>query len=1131
MVDVYKDELYGNLLPNIYIDKITLENSGYIAPEENPHIDNEREEIEEVQQDESIKITLNVAVKEEYDNDTIGKWLSEVDFQKYMKIKIYEISDERLSSLMNLSKDFSVPLDLNTFSNSKAAVLRTLYGYTKTSRSTAISLIKNKVKIHNIEIYQQQSSGVDNNKQTSIEILDDGTKVLNTHFKKTIERPKSRMEHLSFYCASSLDYISLIKDFKMNPTKKLVNFLSNMNKVTGEILFDNYEVLNESYVFLGQDSKVWTGDVHKNEEGQYMTGIRQTVDSIPLQKRTVQNSTVQDFRRRQRLEKVNFDFNPVKKYFENFKPTNISTNTNFLSRTNSFFSDISISLDEDRDAKIKFSIALKNLVFETSKYSYLIKNHDSVMADELAKEAKIKSLKILRQRVKSTNTNNTPITVGKKYVNFSNNEIKKTLIHCADPSTVINTENFLLRKIPTALYPSIVEYTGIDKSASEITDGLYRYSLQIEIEDPFEKYLKDKIETLTIIKNDFEKYLAEAEKQTLSKYFAEIQNPHIAHPSEKDIMGTITEGNYNVLTNSFTQTFVNKMNEKYQTTTTAPWILYTAVYTDILSMFVEEVDRVTLQRELQKFSSPFTGSPEGIRMTVQLIGQLIFEIEKILGTKNVTDNVASKTSASKSVKLIIVEHTFENEVFDANLEGEVFVDYLNTREEKTQKRGIISLSAQNFRNRMESEIEKYFVSKNANITTAVDDGQIVKEDTRETSFSYLSPSKLIFKKNNIDLTPTADEKQKIKINNTISLAKSSAKKVYGGSLGEEDLDLSIFNSELRENFSVTISEFKRELPVTAPKEERVGIEKIPEQEDSKKEKIKVSLSRQITEIHKIPKATKKGIKEFISVIGPKANKKTKSFSVEKNKEKLQTTITEEKKKKMPIQITSILGGDSKDKKKNIVPEKRLSDALYSDNQAISNIGSLKEIQILIGYEKNKDGKIMINSPKWEKMTEEKVSAIPSNIEATCRLADFKEKDISAEDITKSGKIVNSTFTIVGEASPVAATIQPKRETYNTTVENKNIEVPKDLINIAVKNEAEKQSFPSSVTKTVAVSSQPIEEIVVRKDVKQATESKQKQVIENKQTLPKVNINKNKKTETKAKTKVKTKAKVKPKGKR
>lgn len=1124
MANVYENELYGKLLPDVFIDKITLENSGYIPVEENPHIDNEREEIKPEQQNESLKITLNVSVKEKYKNDTVGNWLSEIDFQKYMKIKVYEINDERLTSLMNLSKDFAVPLDLNTFSNSKSAVLRTLYGYLRMSRAQTINLIKNKVKIYTIPMNEEQNRSSSNNKQTSVETLDDGTKVLNTHFKKIIDKPKSKIEHLSLYCVSYLDHLALIKDFDMQPTRKLINFLVNMNKVVGEILFDNYEILNESYVFLGQDSKIWTGDVHKNAEGQYMTGLRETSDSIPLQRRTIQNSTVQDFRRRQRLEKVNFDFNPVKKYFEDFKPVNGSTNDRFLARNNSYFGDISIAIDEDRDAKLAFSVALKNLLFDNSQYSFLIKNHDSLLADRLARMVTITSLKIFRERVKLVNSNNSKITVGKQYIKFSKNEPKKTLVHCRNMNSSIDTADVFLRQVPTALYPDIVEYGIIDRTASELSDGLYRYSIEIEVSDPFKEFLEDKVETLSLIVNEFEKYRIESEKLTVSKYFAEIQDPHIAHPDEKDVIGSIIEGNYNILTNSFTESFISKMNEVYSITTTAPWILYTSVYADTLSMFVEEVEKTQLQSELQKFSSPTTGSPEGIRMVIGLIRQLISEIQKILGKTSVVDNLSGRTMASKSIKTFVVSHDFNNQVFDSNIEGNVLVDYLEKKEPRQAKQGMARFTVQEFRNRMDKEVEKYFISRNANIETSVNDGQIQKTDSRNNLYSFLSPAKMILKKEQIDLSPTTNENQIRKINNIMSYAKTNKKTFYKKSLEEEDLDLSIFNLELQENYSVTITGFKIQEPPLAIEEEKIKDEKVEKIEENKNKNIKIRSADKITDLRKIPKIQKKGIKEFISILGPKANKKTRPFSIEKKKKDIQDKVPEKKRKELPIQITSILAGNSKDTKKNIVPSKTLKQPNYTENQIINNIGSVKEIQVLTGYEKNKDGKVLMNKPKWEKMTEEKISSIPSNVEITCRLADFKEKDLVAEDITKSAKITNSSFTILGDAAPIVP--QTKEQNYSTTIKNKNIEVSKDLINTAVKNENEKTKFPTAVTKTTTVSSQPIEEIVARKDVKVATEKKQKEVITNKQTLPKVSAQKTqpKKAETKKKQPKKKKTK-------
>lgn len=1116
MANVYEEGIYGTLLPDILIDKITLENSGFIMPEENPHIDNEREEIRNTlsvaprsarnsnlssvqgvgQTKDGMKVTLNFTIKEKYKNDIVGKWVSEIDFQKYLKIKVFEIRDARLSSLLSLSKDFAGVLDPRTYTSSKPAARNALRGYIKLSRDETLNFIKRNVSVQDISIQEAV-------RETSLETLDDGTKILNTHFIKTFLKPSSNVGHLSYYVASYLDYYRLIEDFEIKNDPRLFLFLYNANKISGEIVFDNFQVKGETYVYLDQNSKIWNGDVHKNEEGQYRSEIFEKPESIPLTRRIVSNSTVQDFRRRQQIEKVNFDFNPVKKYFENFEQKNSSTNTNFISKKNSYFGKIDIAIDEDKDAKIKFSIALKNLLFNSSDYAYLISDHDSILANRVARRTKIKSLKMFRQRVKIANSNNNTATIAKTYVPFSKNEIKQVLFHSKDPATTaVDSDKFYLRTMRTLLYPAVLEYTGVDRTASELSDGLYRYSLEIEVEDPFVEYFEEMIKGLQVAREELQSYKVESEKLSLSKYFLETSDPHINSPKEKDIIGTIFEGNYNILTNSFTETFIRKMAEKYNSITTAPWVLYTSYYADTLAIFVPGLNKSELQKQLQKFSSPRTGSPEGIGMVIKLIDHLISNISRILGKKSVVDNLSNRTSSSRSPRTFVVSHDFNNDVFDSNLENEVLVDYIDTGDIKESKAGLRSIPVDKYKERVEKEIEKYFATEKPNVTRT--SGQLPgpQTDVRKNIFSYLSPTRFISNKETIVIQPTKDRKEQTKINNVISLAKTPNKTFYKKSLGEENLDLSIFNLEMQQKFSVTITGFKLDIPKEDKIEEAIEKEQIEEIEEGKTGKTSPESSREITDLRGLPPTDQAGIRDFISVFGPKANEKTTIFDIEMTKSDIQTRLSDQEKNRLPAQVTSGLFGDiAKDSKEGIVPPKTLKDLNNSTNQTIANVGSLKNIEILAGYEKGENNEILIEQPKWESITEEVISNIPNGKEITCRLADFSNKQIDIEDISKSAKPTNTTFTIVGNASR-QQDLQ-EETTYNTKVKGINIEVSKDTLNQATKTEVEQNTYPTALTKTTQVSSKTIEQVTKSKEVVDATKKVQDKKVTTSKSVPKV----------------------------
>lgn len=72
----------------------------------------------------------------------------------------------------------------------------------------------------------------------------------------------------------------------------------------------------------------------------------------------------------------------------------------------------------------------------------------------------------------------------------------------------------------------------MDKTASDLTDGFYQYYIELEVDDNSILFFQNKLEQLVAAKNELENYLNEASKLSLSKYIAEVQDPHIKHPSE-----------------------------------------------------------------------------------------------------------------------------------------------------------------------------------------------------------------------------------------------------------------------------------------------------------------------------------------------------------------------------------------------------------------------------------------------------------------------------------------------------------------------------------------------------------------------------------------------------------------------
>ena len=85
MAQISQESLLGMLIPDVYVDGITLESSGTPAIEENPHIDDVREAqslaaYQEAVQDKTMRIAVDLSLKETLDNSLIGSWFREQEF-------------------------------------------------------------------------------------------------------------------------------------------------------------------------------------------------------------------------------------------------------------------------------------------------------------------------------------------------------------------------------------------------------------------------------------------------------------------------------------------------------------------------------------------------------------------------------------------------------------------------------------------------------------------------------------------------------------------------------------------------------------------------------------------------------------------------------------------------------------------------------------------------------------------------------------------------------------------------------------------------------------------------------------------------------------------------------------------
>lgn len=1116
MANVHEKEIYGTILPEIFIEKITLENGGSTLIHSNPHVDNDRETIKNGQQPNTLKTTLDLVVKQKFEDDEISKWLQEVDFKKYYRIKIFEVEDARISTLFSLTKDVGLALDPRTYFAVKSPVKKLMRGYLKKEDNELISFIRQNVKIKELNLSYMSKQ---QRKRVVHETLDDGTKIINTYFSISFEHEKSEFGHLSYYCTSQLDYGGLMTDFGLRPTLNFMNYLVNLSKTNCEIVFDNFDIKKESYIYEDSEGKIWNGDVHRTNLGTIRTGLVPSETSIPVRRISVSNYVVQDFRTRARAETLNFDFNPIKKYFEKLDVFNSATNTNFLAKKNTYFSDILISSDRNRQAKIKFSLDYKSLIFDSTSYSYFIGRKDSKLADTIAQNTKIKSIKMYRQRVKMVSSSSNQLSATNGQIPFEKDKAPQLLFHSSrSENVIVDNSKFYLRRINSLDFPNVVEFTGVDKSLSKITDGLYSYSIEIELEDPFLQYVKNYSKVLGEAIAFMMPYYVDSQKMSIGNFIEEYSNPHLKQSKENDKKNKISEGNYNPIANTFTSSFKNKIYKRYDNLLEAPWILSTAIYAEAVSLFIPNTDKEDLLRQLIAMSSPNTGTPKGISIVISLMQQMQKNLLRIIGTKEGDlkhDYGSGRANRTPSFKVV---HSFNNDRYDAKATSGVLFNYFEEKDNDTESNGIYTLTGEQFKQRIQEETRAFYSSDSPEVELS-SGGLISQQNFEENKFKFITPIAVCTKKTIVSTLSLNESPSKSRLmNQLIGLAK--AKKTRGETFfrteTEKLLGIKMFNNDFQAQFGLTYSIYTPE-QIDIIKNRKCkpnNMSELSEEQQNILEKI----TNLIDNVDDIENA---GIFSFISYamnIMNLANEYKKLTLLPSSAAVEQVLASGEN---VPNQIASSLA-PSDIQNTDTIPADDISTFSNRNNMVF---GSIKQILVQTGFETGENGEVLLNSPKWEPLTQQFYDNVPNGIELVCKLSDYKQKNINADDLTRGiVKVADQYFILVSDNDDIdfeeesfevkipspsqmietsTITSQNIAKMLSQKVERPKIKIPKFLLNTAVKLELEQKKYPASLIKNSEVSKKTIEEIFRVDDISSEVRQRQEQMRQTNLAPPKV----------------------------
>jgi hypothetical protein len=914
MTVLNQESILGQLVPSVYIQKITLESASQDPPRVvNPHIDDdsETENVTPRPAPSALNVTLQLAIKEALDDDFLGRWFDDEKIRKYIKVWVLESFDPVLSFALSSQTD-AIRLSQDNFDwdlqDSAVRILADGWGLSKISELKKLFRLRSNTKKISLEFSTEGDREKLIDKRSEVD--DNGNSITDVVYKARFNSKNDNPQHLSYFAVSYLDFETLSEDFNISINEYTENL--PIGEIATEVVIDDSQVVGESLLFLTEDGKIWPGAVHRREGGgengepQFATYAEESGISQPVIPKRVVNSKLQDFRNVKEIQKLQIDLSTIEKELQPTKQNIFALKRDNLikEKPNSFFSDICLTRTRSGGAKMLFTMDYFSLLRDNS---FLKKIYELGSKREMLQYGRVREMKIVRRRIKKLCTMNSlgsPITgqiVFDKNIPcetiaiFSENE--RGLPSASNNATggiaevQVNTEKDSL---------GMRTFSAEDRSLIGITDGIYQYGVEIEVEDASVNYLRDLNNKLRNSLKRLEVYLAEGSSLGMTSYVLSVEDPHIDSRWERDSILTSSPGNYEPESNRFTKKFAEEQRRKYRRVR-SPWIQAVEDYIDTLSKLTpsqDMIDQNMLSMELIKLIAPESGNPQGVILFIELIEQMIKNLERISGVLEVdsqsNSQPKSKTGTSQKglmKRVTKLNYWFINDSVDSNTLNNYGYDYLSTKrsggrikflqkvseDKKVRIPGIRFVTGEEYQERVELETLKYFVGTDVDVDMKIGDRAITSGDQlQNTSFGYLTPAysylgdqqkELLYSKSSTAKQKSEDYYSLIEARVALYRATGTPYKIYLDDRNQ------VFNQSVEEYKTIMVSYFSNlgmriELPAEQDPIANSDTDRRPERESDLSSAFTLSSPVDNLDSVRPERLTRNVVDNFVNTINP-----------------------------------------------------------------------------------------------------------------------------------------------------------------------------------------------------------------------------------------------------------------------
>ena len=660
--------IFGDLVPNVYIDRVFLEES-----QTGLDVDNDGKYDQFLQ---TPKITVDLKLLDTVSDGGTFSILGDaleiknqngtVDFKKYFKINcIMFTSDET-------AQDFITNFENTNYFNPTGYFGLFMSAYT--SKGKFFDHPKTQIKTKTLSDFRHTYV----NSQDIIEITDSVTFELEEN---------DVINYLRLFAFVELDTKLLGQDLIEGEVPDAYKTI--LSRYYDQLVIENSHINPKLTVFLNDNEVAWDGPIHVHytpgdgggADRIYMEGRWHT--STPhnkLTKSTIDVFNVQDFRIRDQIQVYLSNFTTAQQTQNSF-PQQADILNSIISN-NSYTSDFFITKDANRDARFYFAFDYGAYVLENIPFSKIVATMSETSKKEIVDKSKIVGFTVSRRQVEEHPARN---HLGSPLRNrvFSDTTINVPVISDSLDDPNITEIDVLLIDQPDQPEGSLIRhFTGVDMEMKDIVDGAYQYSVDIEIIDGFIPVMRE--------------YLANFADAVsfYNDYVALVNIPNVYDPIARKFTPSGQQDLYNWLSDAATPNWAQspfgpkKPVYKYNTLTDV-----IGVYLDTLELFVD-LDQViskmpytTLRMQIGWLINlsihPVFGTVDGVLQFETLVNDLLGQINDILsvgsnsvGVEATTANRKADSISSFKDKFIKTTEVFENTI-DARFLNESYINNIN----------------------------------------------------------------------------------------------------------------------------------------------------------------------------------------------------------------------------------------------------------------------------------------------------------------------------------------------------------------------------------------------------------------------------------------------------------------------